>query len=105
MKKLILMAVMVFMSVAAMGQTPTPAPQVTAERVYAATEYREMQASAEKWKGEYNALLVICQQQRAERELIISAILQAVTAKDVEKIAELMRQIVVSSLTQGGRRE
>ena len=102
MKKLTLMAVMVFMSIAAMGQTPTPTPLIAAERVYTVTEYQEAKAEVDKWKSEYNALLVVCQQQRAERELIVSAILQAVTAGDYQRVAEIVRQITVASLVSVG---
>jgi hypothetical protein len=87
--------------------TPAPATKFTpwvagAEQIRSSSEYLELKTKVDQQKAEIDALLVVCQQQRAERELIVSAILQAVTAGDYQRVAEIVRQIVVSSLVGAG---
>lgn len=89
--------------------TPTPTPITkftpwiaTAEQIRSSSEYLDLKTKVDQQKAEIDALLVVCQQQRAERELIVSAILQAVTAGDYQRVAEIVRQIVVSSLVGAG---
>jgi parvulin-like peptidyl-prolyl isomerase len=107
MNRLILMAVFVFACFTAVAQE-IPAPAITQsvtpvvlsapERVYSATEYESVQKESAQARNDFNALLAIYQQQRAERELILSAILQAATGGDLEKVRELVRQIIVNQL-------
>lgn len=111
MKRLSLMTVIVFVGLMAIAQeisapnsapvivqSATPVMQAAPERIYTATEYEAVQKEAAQARNDFNALLQVYQQQRAERELILSAILQAVIGGNIAKAQELIQQIIMNQL-------
>jgi hypothetical protein len=77
-------------------KSSTPIVQAAPERVYSATEYEAVKKEAVRWQSEFDALLLLHQQQ-------ITVIFQVALSQDLESVKDLIRQIQIAGMLGEGK--